>query len=98
MLGQGGQCLAHEHTLSLALHVLRGQVSRLCYHLTSVAAETALNMREPSEYTFSLREDLQSLPRQNQPLLGIALKAQNLGYPRFKIQFPKHMKLKKNED
>ena len=24
--------------------------------------------------------------------------AQNLGYPRYKIQFPKHMKLKKNED
>jgi hypothetical protein len=69
MLGQGGQCLAHEHTLSLALHVLRGQVSRLCYHLTSVAAETALNMREPSEYTFSLREDLQcifKMPKINQ--------------------------------
>jgi hypothetical protein len=24
--------------------------------------------------------------------------AQNLGYPRYKIQFAKHMKLKKNED
>jgi hypothetical protein len=24
--------------------------------------------------------------------------AQNLRYPRYKIQFPKHMKLKKNED
>ena len=24
--------------------------------------------------------------------------AQNLGYRRYKIQFPKHMKLKKNED
>ena len=24
--------------------------------------------------------------------------AQNLGYPRYKIQFPKNMKLKKNED
>ena len=24
--------------------------------------------------------------------------AQNLGYPRYKIQFPKHMKLKKNEE
>ena len=24
--------------------------------------------------------------------------AQNLGYPRYQIQFPKHMKLKKNED
>jgi hypothetical protein len=24
--------------------------------------------------------------------------AQNLGYPRYKIQFIKHMKLKKNED
>jgi hypothetical protein len=24
--------------------------------------------------------------------------AQNLGYPRYMIQFPKHMKLKKNED
>jgi hypothetical protein len=27
-----------------------------------------------------------------------AILAQNLGYPRYKIQFPKHMKLKKNEE
>jgi hypothetical protein len=36
-------------------------------------------------------------------MLGFLIKmfrilAPNLGYPRYKIQFAKHMKLKKNED
>lgn len=56
MLGEG-QRLAHEHIIIDTACAKEKKVTRLCYHLRSVAVKTTLNMREPSEHTSSLREE-----------------------------------------